>query len=419
MDCRAMELILQDRKIEYTMTDRGLNIVDGHYASGLCHGVRPQPGQSLFEIVPELADCQDHLNSLLLGETPCFQLPPVSRQSPNGTVYLALSALPYRNQAGHITGLLVVAQDVTELCVSQDEVASRCEDESPTGGDATPERLTLAHVNAEMRYLEHLRTTFVATAAHEMRTPLGSIAGYLEVLLDEDEGPLTDGQRECVGIAYTSARRLITISQNLLDMTRIEMGRLELHLRAAEMGAVVEEIGAEFGPELERRGQQLALHVAPDLPPVLVDEARVSQILSNLLSNAVKYSPPGACVTVAIQPAETEGFIRLSVTDQGMGIAKDDQPRIFTPFFRASSVRRAKITGTGLGLSITRSLVELHGGRVWFESEAGGGSTFHVTLPVATEAAVPVVTPPARHRAQARGLRLVPPVSPTTCFTSN
>lgn len=404
MDCHVLELVLQARKIDYALTDRGLNIVDGCGASRLRRGVPPPPGQSLFDLAPELADYAADLNKLLLGQALRVQLPSIRRDWDGRPAYLALSALPYHDAEGHITGLLLVAQDVTEAETAPTEAVP------PAPGGPT-----LAHIHAEMRHLENLRTTFVATAAHEMRTPLGAIAGYLEVLLDEDQGPLTDGQRECVDIAYASARRLITISQNLLDMTRIEMGRLELHLRAAEMAAVVEQIAAEFTPELESRGQRLAVHIAPDLPPALMDEARVGQIISNLLSNAIKYSPQGASITLSLRPAETEGFIRLSVEDEGMGIAADDQAHVFTRFFRAPAVRHARITGTGLGLSITRSLVELHGGHIWFESEVGRGTTFHVMLPVATEAAVPTVRASARSRAQARGLRMVTAVDATAC----
>jgi signal transduction histidine kinase len=125
------------------------------------------------------------------------------------------------------------------------------------------------------------------------------------------------------------------------------------------------------------------LHIAPDLPPALCDKNRATQIIENLLSNAAKYTPRGGQITVKTAPAQEEGFLEIAVIDNGVGISVEDQAKIFSRFFRTKSAAAVGASGAGLGLYITRSLVELHGGRIWFESKLGEGSTFHATFPIA------------------------------------
>jgi signal transduction histidine kinase len=134
---------------------------------------------------------------------------------------------------------------------------------------------------------------------------------------------------------------------------------------------------------LEGRAQPLTLCIPSDLPPALCDEARAAQIIGNLLSNASKYTPRGGQIAVTVALAEEDGFLEVSVADNGVGIPANDQPRLFDRFFRAQSAVLTGASGAGLGLHITRSLIELHGGHIWFESELGKGSTFHVAFPIA------------------------------------
>jgi signal transduction histidine kinase len=138
---------------------------------------------------------------------------------------------------------------------------------------------------------------------------------------------------------------------------------------------------------LEGRAQQFTLRIPSDLPSALCDEARAAQIIGNLLSNASKYTPRGGQIAVTVAFAEEGGFLEVSVADNGVGIPANDQPRLFDRFFRAQSAVLTGASGAGLGLDITRSLIELHGGRIWFESELGKGSTFHVTFPITDEPA--------------------------------
>ncbi|UCC62799.1 MAG: HAMP domain-containing histidine kinase [Anaerolineae bacterium] len=204
-----------------------------------------------------------------------------------------------------------------------------------------------------------------------------------EMLLDEDAGPLTDRQREFLEVVGKSGQHLLEVTDNLLDLTRIEAGRLELILQPQDLRALVEAAAAEFEPQLAAKGQRLTLRAPPSLPPALCDETRTAQIVGNLLSNAVKYTPDGGQIAIHATPDDKEGFLRVSVSDNGVGISPEDQPKLFSRFFRARSASRTRASGAGLGLHIARSLAELHGGRIWFESELDRGSTFYVTFPAA------------------------------------
>ena len=245
------------------------------------------------------------------------------------------------------------------------------------------QNLDLAAANAELRRLDELKSNFVAVAAHELRSPLAVIQGYVEMLADEDVGPLSEGQRVYLGAIQKSTQRLLHITSSLLDVTRIEAGRMDLVLQPTDLPALVWAAAAEFQTQLTAKRQCLTLHHAPALPPALCDPTRASQIVGNLVSNAIKYTPEQGHIRIAVQAAAEEGFLQVSVADDGIGIASGDQDKLFDRFFRAASAAQIGVGGTGLGLYITRSLVELHGGRIWVSSEPGTGSTFYVTFPIA------------------------------------
>jgi signal transduction histidine kinase len=245
------------------------------------------------------------------------------------------------------------------------------------------QNLKLAATNAELRHLDQIKSEFVSVAAHELRTPLSSIMGYIEILLDEDFDPLTDQQRDFLQVVERGAHRLLSITNNLLDVTRIETGRIELWLEPTDLPALIESVASEFSLQLEAKAQRLTLRAVPGLPPALCDQVRAAQIIGNLLSNANKYTPEGGLIVVSVTQAEEQGFLKISVADDGVGISPEDQERLFDRFFRAESARLTRATGAGLGLHITHSLVEQHGGRIWLESELDQGSTFYVTFPMA------------------------------------
>ena len=383
------QLILQDRKVAYAITDRSLNVVEVSGAVDiLWNGRKTSLGRSLLDLVPELVGCEPVLADVLAGELSRFELTWVNRETPEGqTVYLAMVALPYRDRAGQIVGIIHLVEDVTEMGMLGQQLVQQRNELRLLRDQLARQNLELAAANAELRRLDEVKSLFVSVAAHELRTPLSPIKGYVEVLLDEDVGSINDEQREYLELVQRSAGRLLTLTNSLLDVTRIEAGRVELVLQPTDLPALVETVAAEFGPQLEARAQRLTLRAPPDLPPALCDQARAMQIVANLLSNASKYTPQGELISVSLALAEEEGFLHVSVTDNGVGIPVEDQPKLFNRFFRAQSAVLTGASGAGLGLHITRSLVEQHGGRIWFESELHKGSTFHVTFPIADRSA--------------------------------
>ncbi|MCL4298600.1 MAG: hybrid sensor histidine kinase/response regulator [Anaerolineae bacterium] len=385
MDSSITQLILQDRKIAYVITDPNLKILAvSDEANILPSGYQASLGCSLLDLEPELIGCEEALADVLAGELPRFELAWVNRETPAGqTIYLTLVELPHRNQEGRITGLIHLVEDVTEVGVLNQWLAQQRNELRLLRDQLARQNLELAAANTELQRLDELKSMFVSIAAHELRTPLTLIRGYGEMLLDGDLGPLADKQRDCLEIIERSASRLLTITSNLLDVTRIETERIELVLKPIDLPTLVQTLAAEFGPELQARVQRLTLRASSDLPPALGDETRAAQIIGNLLSNASRYTSQGGLITVDVTLAEEAGFLQISVADNGVGISAGDQAKLFSRFFRAESPPSTEARGAGLGLYITRALIELHGGRIWFESELGRGSTFHVTFPVA------------------------------------
>jgi signal transduction histidine kinase len=385
MSLSVADVILQDRGTAYVIADQDLQVVGAGGAVGMFGRDRQAIlGQSLLDLVPELIGCEEVLDDILSGDVPRFELDWVNRETSAGeTIYLTMVALPYRDAAGAIIGIVHAMVDDTAMGAIGQQLAQGRNELRLLQGQLTRQNIELAAANAELRSLAEIKSQFVSVAAHELRTPLTSIAGYLEMLLGNEFGPLTDEQQRSLGLVSEAAHRLRSLSDKLLDMARIEAERVELVLRSVDLPALIETIVAEFRPQLDAKGQQLVLHISPALPVALCDEMRTGQIIRNLLSNASKYTPYGGVITVSLEVAEEHGFLKLWVADNGVGISPEDRSELFTPFFRAKSAALTGSSGVGLGLYITRSLVEQHGGSIWFESELGAGSTFCVTLPIA------------------------------------
>jgi signal transduction histidine kinase len=228
------------------------------------------------------------------------------------------------------------------------------------------------------RIVDRFTTELVSVVSHELRTPLTALVGFSELLLttsgDEAE------QREWVEHMHAAAKRLTTLVEDLLDVSRIEEGRLELRRQPVDVRAAVNLALADF--RRHASGHRFEERYLEPLPPLLADPDKLTQVLTNLISNAIKYSPMGGPVTISARAAGAT--VSLSVADQGLGLPPGELPRIFERFHRIQDEARRQIPGTGLGLYITRRLVELHDGRIWAESAGpGGGSTFHVELPAA------------------------------------
>ena len=239
-----------------------------------------------------------------------------------------------------------------------------------------------------LKEAEHLKDAFLGIAAHELRTPLAILKGFAQTLLIQTargNGPeLADWQVESLQDIDQSTSRLIELTEDLLDVTRLQAGQLTFHREPTDLVALARRVLTRFQMSTER--QRLSLLTSSEYLVVDVDPRRMEQVLSNLLGNAIKYSPAGGAIEITLQEDGETKTALLSIRDAGIGIPTDQQARIFGRFERADNARAHGIGGTGLGLYLCRELVERHGGRIWFESVEGEGSTFHVLLPRSTDA---------------------------------
>jgi signal transduction histidine kinase len=232
------------------------------------------------------------------------------------------------------------------------------------------------------------KSEFLATMSHELRTPLNAIIGFSEVLLQQMFGPLNPKQAEYLDDVLTSGRHLLGLINDILDLSKIEAGRMELDVDTFSLVEALQNGVTMVRERAARHGIALALDVAPGVDLIEADPRKVKQVLFNLLSNAVKFTPDGGRVDVTA--AHANGDIVVAVRDTGIGISPEDQGRIFEEFQQARRQTERSREGTGLGLSLAKRFVELHGGRIWVESEPGKGSTFTFTLPVRARAPQPV-----------------------------
>jgi signal transduction histidine kinase len=239
-------------------------------------------------------------------------------------------------------------------------------------------RQELEDLNQKVQEANRLKTEFVTVVTHELRSPLTSITGYLDLLLEEgSEG--AEARETYLQIVKRNADRLLELINDLLDIARLEAGKLELKRMPLDLEGLIQEVSGALRPQIEGKGQHLHLDLAASLPVVTGDPERLTQILLNLISNALKYTPQGGSITVVTRAARAG--VCIAVQDTGIGLSSEEQQQLFTRFFRAQHPLAREAGGTGLGLAI--ALVELHGGTLTVVSAPGQGSTFNVTLPVA------------------------------------
>lgn len=225
-----------------------------------------------------------------------------------------------------------------------------------------------------------VKSDFLSKMSHELRTPLNAVIGFSEMLLERMVGNLTPKQDEFVRDIRESGRHLLVLVNDILDIARIEAGRMELHITETDLNEVVEGARVTLRPQMVQKHLTFSSTVDPRAALIHADQVRVRQILYNLLSNAVKFTPDGGQVTVEV--ARLNGEVKLTVTDTGPGISADDQRKLFRPFVQLQATQQWEYPGTGLGLVLVQRFAELHGGRVGLESEIGKGSRFSVWLPL-------------------------------------
>jgi two-component system sensor histidine kinase BaeS len=280
-----------------------------------------------------------------------------------------------------------VVLPVQEMMVASQRIAGGHYDERVgVPGSARPEDLdelgrlaqSFNQMAASLEQTETLRLELIGNVAHELRTPLSSIQGYMEGLIDG----VLPAEAETFQQVHHEAGRLQRLVRDLQELSRVEAGAFELKLQPTPVSRLVETVTARLGRQFDDKGVALHTDVAPDLPSVQADEGRIGQVLLNLVGNALQYTPPGGRVSVT---ARRQGdAVLLAVEDTGVGITPDQLPHVFERFYRVDKSRSRAGGGSGIGLTIARHLVEAHGGQIWAAS--GGidrGSVFSFTLPVA------------------------------------
>ncbi len=237
--------------------------------------------------------------------------------------------------------------------------------------------------NLQLERANRLKSEFLASVSHELRTPMNAIIGYTKLMLDGLDGELTAQQSTDLFRVAQAADNLLGLINGLLDLAKIEAGKMELNVEEVNMNEVTDEALELVRPHADEKGIEVRSLIPSALPNVWADRARVRQVLANMLANAVKFTERGS---VSVSASSAEGWVTISVADTGVGITPEAQAYVFDEFRQADSSTTRRYGGTGLGLAISKRLITLHGGRIWVDSEVGKGSTFHFTLPIRVRA---------------------------------
>jgi len=296
-------------------------------------------------------------------------------QRKDGTKFpVEISLSPVKSAEGFRVSAVI--RDVTERHKAEREFR---EMQSRFASEISNANRELELRTREAEEANRLKSEFLASISHELRTPLHTIIGFSELLAEELEGPLNDRQKRFVAHIHKDSLHLLDLINDILDLSKIEAGKLSLHLETFDACAAVAEAISTVAPSAETKG--ISLSTSPGQTVMIrADRVRLRQILLNLLSNAVKFTPANGAVSV--ECSKDGHFARFSVADTGLGIPKQDQQAIFDKFHQVGSTTKGVREGTGLGLAITKHLVEQHGGSIEVESELGKGSRFSFTLPL-------------------------------------
>lgn len=335
-------------------------------------------GQSVFEfLLPTPAD------SLLIRKRLSFERPVTDqyemqiRCKSGEQIWVQVGRSPLFNSTGAIAGAIMVYTDITE----RKQVEAALANERGLLAQRVAERtVDLSRANAELARAARLKDEFLASMSHELRTPLNTILGMTESLEELIYGPLTADQVEALRHIDESGRHLLTLINDILDLSKIEAGKLSLDLQPVDARAVCEASLRMIMQGAQQKRLQVSSQIDGAATSVLSEARRLKQILVNLLSNAVKFTPEGGALGLDVSVDQDAGVVRFTVWDTGIGIAPVDQERLFKPFVQLDSRLSRQFPGTGLGLALVYRIVDLHGGSIAMESSAGAGSRFVISL---------------------------------------
>jgi signal transduction histidine kinase len=238
----------------------------------------------------------------------------------------------------------------------------------------------LRHSNAQLQRLDEAKDEFVSMASHQLRTPLTSVKGYIDMVLEGDAGKITDMQRHLLGEAFTSSERMVHLINDFLNVSRLQTGKFIIDRRPIDLATIVAQEVDGLKTTAAQRKLSLSYKVSSNVPRIYADEGKLRQVIMNFVDNAIYYSKESTTIKVTL--VADPDVITLKVKDTGIGVPEAEQANLFTKFFRATNARRQRPDGTGVGLYLAKRVIVAHGGKILFESAEGQGSTFGFTLPI-------------------------------------
>jgi len=282
--------------------------------------------------------------------------------------------------AGGATDYIVKPFTFDEMRAKLDQVIR----ERKLIGDLTQKSIELEKANKELKRLDNLKSIFISSVSHELRTPLTVIKEFISLLLEGRGGALTEDQKEYLGIAHKNILRLTNLIDTILDFSRIESGKgLKLKFEPIHLLEVVEDASITLSQQLEEKRIVLENRIEPETPLILVDQNRLVEVLINLISNGIKFTPPGGKITLDTRGlTEKRDYLKVVVSDTGVGITPEDLPKVFDRFYQGQRTQTGITMGTGLGLAITKEIIEGHQGSIHAESKLRSGASFIFTLPI-------------------------------------
>ena len=403
------------RAVELSGTDGGsifeFDRMTGEFMLRTCVGTSRQ-------LVDALRDVRIHVDETFVGRAATTgearQAPDLDREPPDAHIeelrrhgWRSMVAVPLRHEDAIVGALIVRRRQPGAVPARTVDLLATLASQSAVAIHNARVFRELQIKSAQLEVASRHKSEFLASMSHELRTPLNAVIGFSDVLLDRMFGELNERQEEYIRDIRDSGRHLLELINEILDLSKIEAGRMELELGAVPLGELLRHGVAMVRERAESHGISLELDVAAEVGTVAGDELKLKQVVLNLLSNAVKFTPDGGAVSVSARVAANE--VHVSVVDTGLGIAEQDRERIFEAFQRGDRAARSGAEGTGLGLTLSRRIVNMHGGRLWMESEEGAGSTFSFAIPALSAPAptAPLAPSPEPARAAPAGTVLV------------
>jgi two-component system sensor histidine kinase/response regulator len=305
-------------------------------------------------------------------------------------MWISTSLNPIRNDNSEVVAVMGVTRDITEpkrmekeLQEKNEQLDAQNEALRLQSEEMMAQQQELMEKTEEVARANQLKSEFLANMSHELRTPLNTINGFSQLMLDGVPGPVNKEQQQCLSDVLDSSRHLLSLINEVLDLSKIESGRMELKKETLALTEVVESLARSMMPILRPRKQSLDIEIEEGLSPIYADKGKLGQVLRNLVANSSNFTPDWG--KLKIEATSDNGWCRVSVIDNGSGIKAEDKERIFEPFCQLDYTPIRGKGGTGLGLAVVKQIIEKHGGRVWVERDYGEGSQFTFTLPLATK----------------------------------